>query len=63
MNMQRKIFLLMLAISSVAMSSCGLFKKDCGCPSFGQKPAHTKDNHASVVTDPGHTKCYGAVKS
>jgi hypothetical protein len=32
----KKVKYLVILIAAVSLSSCGIFKKDCGCPHFGQ---------------------------
>jgi len=32
----KKIKYLIAAIALAGLSSCGIFKKDCGCPHFGK---------------------------
>jgi len=38
----KKVKYLVILIAAASLSSCGIFKKDCGCPHFGKAPAHTK---------------------
>jgi len=38
----KKVKYLVILIAAASLSSCGIFKKDCGCPHFGKVPAHTK---------------------
>jgi len=48
------IFFLLL----VLMTGCGLFKKKCDCPKFGQKPLNQSEwalAHQAVSTDEGLT--------
>ncbi|MFD2872847.1 hypothetical protein ACFS5N_10240 [Mucilaginibacter ximonensis] len=33
----------------LSATSCGIFKKDCGCPHFGKIKAPAKTNQAPVV--------------
>ncbi|OOQ57646.1 hypothetical protein BC343_12650 [Mucilaginibacter pedocola] len=40
-----KYFVILLA-GSALLSSCGLFKKDCGCPHFGMRKATVSVNRA-----------------
>jgi hypothetical protein len=39
----KKIKYLVILITVVSLSSCGIFKKDCGCPHFG------KTNHKKLI--------------
>jgi hypothetical protein len=38
----KKVKYLVILIAAVSLASCGVIKKDCGCPHFGKVPAHTK---------------------
>ncbi|HWD88662.1 MAG TPA: hypothetical protein VG367_11090 [Mucilaginibacter sp.] len=44
----KKIKYIILGIIIAGLSSCGIFKKDCGCPHFG------KNIPASNITSPRH---------
>jgi hypothetical protein len=33
----------------LSATSCGIFKKDCGCPHFGKVKTQSKPNQAPVV--------------
>jgi hypothetical protein len=35
--LKKRFLFLLLGIIVLALSSCGIFKKDCGCPHFGYK--------------------------
>jgi len=35
-NHMKKAKYILLLIAIAALSSCGIFKKDCGCPHFGK---------------------------
>jgi hypothetical protein len=37
----KKIKILLLFVAMAALASCGIFKKDCGCPHFGKAKSHT----------------------
>jgi len=37
---------LIAIIAAAVLSSCGLFKKDCGCPHFGMKRLPAKVDRA-----------------
>jgi len=38
----KKVKYIVLGIIVIGLSSCGIFKKDCGCPHFGKTlPAKT----------------------
>jgi len=43
----KKVKYLVILIAATSLSSCGIFKKDCGCPHFGKVSAHTKVNNIS----------------
>ncbi len=32
----KKVKYLVILIAAASLSSCGIFKKDCGCPHFGK---------------------------
>ena len=38
--MLKSKFILLGAIVLISFSSCGIFKKGCGCPHFGKIKAH-----------------------
>jgi hypothetical protein len=38
----KKVKYLIILIAAASLSSCGIFKKDCGCPHFGKVISHSK---------------------
>jgi len=36
----KRVKYILVVIAIVSLSSCGIFKKDCGCPHFGKIKSH-----------------------
>jgi len=47
--MIKSSFILVGLAVLLSATSCGIFKKDCGCPHFGKIKAQPKPNEAPIV--------------